>query len=84
MQRWMRKAAAGMVVFAMVGCESAVLVNNRPDRGTATDYQDNESQTAAARIDEEYKDRAQLSGATTQPADQRVNTKNVRVESQSD
>src|SRR5688500_11299529 len=75
MQHWMRKVAAGMFVLALVGCESAVLVNNRPDRDPAIDNTDNASQTAAARIDADTAtaDQAQPA-ATTQPADQRVNT----------
>ena len=32
MQRWMKTAAMSVVVATLGGCESAVLVNNRPDR----------------------------------------------------
>ena len=83
MLRRMRNGFIGLTVLALVGCESAVLVNNRPDRAPADANLDNQSQTASATIERSDDEQAQAAAAT-QPADQRVNTKNVQIESQSD
>ena len=74
----MNKWIIAMAATALVGCESAVLVNNRPPTGTDVNAGD-QSQQASATIDA---DRTQESGATTRPAEQTVETKNTRIESQ--
>ena len=84
MSHWTRRIIAGSVVLTLLGCESAVLVNNRPDRGTDLNNPADQSQTASARIDADAdnQDEAVTAAATTQPSsDQRVNTKNVEINS---
>ena len=84
----MKRFAVLLVAAALMGCESAVLVNNRPDRTapgmespTPAEQTQQASDTTAADMDLE---RAQTAGATTQPsADQTVETSNTRIESHS-
>ena len=83
MKRLVALLAAGM----LVGCESAVLVNNRPERTapgmdspTPAEQTQQASDTTAADMDI---DRAETAGATTRPADQQVETSNTRIDSQS-
>ena len=82
----MKKFAALLAAGMLVGCESAVLVNNRPERTPGMENATPAEQTQQA-SDTSGPDmnlgRAQTAGATTQPADQTVNTSNTRIESQS-
>ena len=84
MERLMALLAAAM----LVGCEGAVLVNNRPERNaprmdspTPAEQPQQASDLQPSNMDDE--DRAQTAGATTRPADQTVETTNTRIESQS-
>ena len=86
MKRFAIFLAAGM----LVGCESAVLVNNRPERSNPmadSPTPVREPQQASATTPPEITDDAEgaqtAAGATTQPADQSVETSNVRIQSQS-
>jgi hypothetical protein len=85
----MKRFALVLAAAALMGCEGAVLVNNRPERTTPgiesptpAEQTQQASDTTAADMD---LDRAQTAGATTQPssADQTVETTNTRIESQS-
>jgi hypothetical protein len=73
MQRWIKTAAIGVVVAALAGCESAVLVNNRPDRDSRDWNQpaanpDN-AQNANAQIAPGDRNDAQPANATIAPYD---------------
>ena len=88
----MKRFAIVLAAAGLMGCEGAVLVNNRPERTTPgmesptpAEQTQQASDTTAADMDLE---RAQTAGATTQPspssaADQTVETTNTRIESQS-
>jgi hypothetical protein len=83
----MKRFAILLAAAALMGCEGAVLVNNRPERTapgmespTPAEQTQQASDTTAADMNV---DRAQTAGATTQPADQTVETTNTRIESQS-
>ncbi len=83
----MKRFAILLAAAALMGCEGAVLVNNRPERTTPgiesptpAEPTQQASDTTTADMDLE---RAQTAGATTQPADQTVETSNTRIESQS-
>lgn len=85
MKRFVALLAAGM----LIGCESAVLVNNRPERTPgmedvtpATPAEQTQQASGSQSADMDL-DRAQTAGATTQPADQQVETSNTRIESHS-
>jgi hypothetical protein len=80
----MKKFVALLAVGMMVGCESAVLVNNRPEReqdwnATTPSQPRTASADASANMDVEGAQTA----ATTQPADQTVETRDTRIESHS-
>jgi len=82
----MKKIAALLVAGMLIGCEGAVLVNNRPERSTPYNSGPTPAQTAAERqppTDMDIESGARTA-ATTQPADQTVQTKNTRIESHSD
>jgi len=85
----MKRFRFAMIVSAgmLVGCEGAVLVNNRPDRnGTTTaPAAPTEAKQASATIPPDSTNLNDArTAATTQPADQTVQTKNTRIESHSD
>src|SRR5829696_4461826 len=84
----MKRLPALVAAVMLVGCESAVLVNNRPERtapdglNSPTPAEQTQQASDTTSADMEL-DRAQTAGATTQPADQQVETSNTRIESQS-
>jgi hypothetical protein len=77
MKRTLATALSGLVLTSLLGCESAVLVNNRPDTGPA--LSPDNAQTVSYR--ENPADGARPAASTTQPA-QAVQTKNTRIELQ--
>lgn len=82
----MKRIAVLVAAMALVGCEGAVLVNNRPERSTTIDSPTPAEQTRQASditAPEMNLDRAETAGATTRPADRSVETSNTRIESQS-
>lgn len=97
MNRLTKILATTMVTAGLMGCESAVLVNNRPDRTgpseDATSPADQSQPASATFRGEDATIESRTSSATTRPsvntdaampADQTVHTKNTRIESHSD
>ncbi len=100
MKRFAIVVAAGM----FIGCESAVLVNNRPERTPGMEQATpGQEETAANRINDNIADRAGSDGVNvnaaagdsvnadranaasdSQPSDQTVETKDIRINSPSD
>jgi hypothetical protein len=82
----MKRLAFITLAGMLIGCEGAVLVNNRPERGNMNTGGPTPAQTASERqspSDMNIEDGARTA-ASTQPADQTVETKNTRIESHSD
>ena len=83
----MKRMAALLAAVMLVGCESAVLVNNRPERtapGMDSPTPAEQTQQASDTTGPDMAmERAETAGATTRPADQQVETSNTRIESQS-
>jgi hypothetical protein len=83
----MKQFITMFAIALLVGCESAVLVNNRPEREPDWNAPATPTEPRQARSeigpDAEF-ERAQTTAApSTQPADQTIETKNTRVESNS-
>ena len=78
MYRTLLLAASVLTVVTTLGCESAVLVNTRPDSNSPADT----AQPASYR--ESDNTSVNDNAPTTQPAAQSVNTKHTSVELQND
>ena len=82
----MKRVLAVLAVTSLMGCESAVLVNNRPER--EPDYNapaaQQQPETASATTPPDNANGAQTaSDRQNADADQTVETKDIRIESQS-
>ena len=76
----------GLGAMVLAGCEAGVLVNNRPEREPNWEAQSTptpaEPETASGTIAADETGQVE-SSATTQPADQRIETQDVKIESYS-
>ena len=82
MNRRITATATGLIAFALLGCEGAVLVNNRPDGPPAQSATPHNAAPATQSSNSVSSDQAQPAAA--QDAPDVVNTRNVRVESHGD
>ena len=73
--------------MAVAGCESAVLVNNRPEREPNWEQRSTptaaEPETASGTVAADESGGVDVAATTRPSADQTVKTKDVRIESQS-
>ena len=82
MNRWITAATTGLIAFALLGCEGAVLVNNRPEGQPVQNTTPQNTTPTTQSSSSVSSDQAQPAAA--QQAPDVVNTKNVRVESHGD
>ena len=77
MKQRITAAALGLIAFSLIGCEGAVLVNNRTERQPAQTVAPTTQSSSAVSSD-------QAQPAAAQQTPDVVNTKNARVESHDD